>query len=154
MLISERIAGRWGGEHGRCRVSSFSSCRCILFVHKCLKNVIISLWAMRHSFPLTFAIYYFHTSSFVSWDWLQLHRPALSRAWLQPLFAAPVTAITKAERKSHVKTPQGREAFSKAASSLSHPLPRGKDPSWTKGDLAGKQNMVHRWLRQENAVEA
>lgn len=129
MLMSERIAGRWGGEHGRCRISSFSSCRCILFVHKCLKNVITSLWAMRHYFPLTFAIYFFRASSFVSWAWLELHSLALPRAWPSPLLAAPVTATTRAEKKNQIKTPQGREAFSKAAPSLSHPLPRGKDPS-------------------------
>lgn len=129
MLMSERIAGRWGGKHGRCGVSSFSSCRCILFVHKCLRNVITSLWAMRHYFPLTFAIYLFHESSFVSWAWLQLHRLALPRAWPSPPLAAPVSATTRAEKKSHIKTPQEREALSKVTPSHSHSLPRSKDAS-------------------------
>lgn len=127
MLISERIAGRWGGEHGRYGVSSFPNFRCILFVHKCLRNVITSLGSMKHYFPLTFVTYFFHAFSFISWAWLELHRLALPRAGHWPLLAAPVTATTRTENKSHIKIPQGREAYSKAAPSLSHPLPRDKD---------------------------
>ena len=74
ILISKKIARRWGGEHGRWGKCPFPSRRCILFVHKCLENVIKTLQAIRHSFPLTFATYCFHTSSFIPRAWPQPHR--------------------------------------------------------------------------------
>lgn len=80
-------------------------------------------------FSINFCHIFFNASSFVSWAWFQLHRLALPQAWPWPLLAAPVTATTRAEKRSPMKTPQAREAFSKAAPSLSHPLPRGKDAS-------------------------
>lgn len=110
---------------------------------------------MRHSFPLTFAIYCFHTSSSIPWAWLHLHRQSLLGLSPRPPSAAPAAATATAEGESLLKASRGSGALLRAAPRLQPPVSQrqGSPLGKRKAGRKAKHGAEITW-RQERAVVA
>lgn len=93
---------------------------------------------MRHSFPLTFAICCFHTSSFIPWARLQVHRQSWRRPAPWPPSEPPAAATTTTEGERHQKVSQGKCSTPPGSVPVSATAQatRGKDPCWWCGHLS------------------